>query len=94
LDSKYELIKKILKNGDICEMKTYDGKLIFGFYMDGCLYKDQDNNVIVELRGFELLIVAIRRPSCIRNAFACFKYGDLYNYRYAKYGTFETVYSE
>lgn len=39
-DMKYETVRSVLKNGDICELKTWDGKIIFGFYMDGYLYKD------------------------------------------------------
>lgn len=92
--AKYEFIRNILKNGDICELKTWDDKVYFGFYMDGYIYKDQENGVICALGGFEPQIIAIRRPQCLRNAFDCFKNGDLYNYDYTKYGAFDTVYSE
>ncbi|HCL4480369.1 TPA: hypothetical protein N2D99_002457 [Clostridium botulinum] len=89
---KYQIIKNTLLNGDICEMKTLDNKIIFGIYMDGCIYKTQDSGQVVALGGFEPNIVAIRRPLSMRNAFECFKYGDLYNYDYTKYGEFDTVY--
>ena len=91
---KYEIIRNILRNGDICESKTWDDKTIFGFYMDGYLYRNQKNDVIAQYGGFETQVTAIRRPRSLRNAFDCFKYGDLYNYDYNKYGKFDTVYSE
>lgn len=91
---KYKLIRDILKNGDICELKTWDGKIIFGLYMDNHLYRDQENNVVVQCGGFEEQITAIRRPQSLRNAFDCFKNADLYNYDFNKYGSFDTVYSE
>lgn len=91
---KYKIIRSIIKNGDICEMKTWDGKIIFGIYMDGHLYKDQENNIVVQLGGFEPMIIAIRRPQSMRNAFECFKYGDLFNYDYSKHGAFDTIYVE
>ncbi len=91
---KYEKMRNILKNGDICEFKTWDSKIFFAFYMDGYFYGDQENGVIVQKAGFENEILAIRRPQCLRNAFDCFKNGDLYNYDYTKYGKFDTVYSE
>jgi hypothetical protein len=91
---KYELIRSIIQNGDICEFKTWDNKIYFGFYMDGYIYRTQDNNIVVGMGGVEPYIIAIRRPKSMRNAFECFKYGDLYNYDYTKYGAFETVYEE
>jgi hypothetical protein len=91
---KYELIRSIIQNGDICEFKTWDNRIYFGFYMDGYIYRTQDNGVVAGLGGAESNIINIRRPKSMRNAFACFKHGDLYNYDYTKYGEFETVYSE
>lgn len=91
---KYEKIKNILKNGDICEFKTWDNKIYFGFYMDGYIYRTQDNGIVAGLGGAEPNIIAIRRPESMRNAFQCFRCGDYYNYDYTKYGKFETVYSE
>jgi len=94
MNNKYIKIKSILKNGDICEFKTWDGKIFFGFYMDGYFYIDQENKVVVQEAGCESQITTIRRPQCLRNSFDCFKNGDLYNYDYKKYGAFDTVYSE
>ena len=91
---KYEYIKSILKNGDICEFKTFDNNIWFGIYMDEHIYRTQNNMVIASLGGFEPQIIAIRRPQSMRNAFECFKYGDVYNYDYTKFRAFDTVYSE
>ena len=92
--SKYEKIKNLLKNGDICEFKTWNNKIYFGIYMDGYLYKNQENNVVCGMGGFEPNIIAIRRPQSMRNSFECFKYGDLYNYDYNQFGSFNTIYEE
>jgi hypothetical protein len=92
--NKYEKIINLIQNGDICEFKTWHGKIYFGFYMDGYIYRTQDNNVVAGLGGAEPNIIAIRRPKSMRNAFQCFKYGDFYNYDFRAYGEFETVYEE
>lgn len=94
MNNKYEKLTKLIKNGDICEFKTWDNKIYFAFYMDGYLYKKQENGLIVAIGGYEHNIVAIRRPECLRNAFQCFVDGDIYNYDYSKYGAFKTVYDE
>jgi hypothetical protein len=91
---KYEIVKSILKNGDICEMQTYENNIIFGIYMDDHLYITQKNMFVAELGGFEQNVIAIRRPQSMRNAFQCFKDGDIYNYDYTKYGSFDTVYTD
>ena len=93
-NDKYWNVKSLLQNGDICEFKTWDGKIYFAFYMDGYFYKDQENGVIVQLGGYENQVIAIRRPQSLRNAFDCFKNGELYNYEIGKYGVFDTIYSE
>jgi hypothetical protein len=92
MKSKYETIISLLKNGDICEFKTWDGKVYFAFYMDGYLYKKQEDGLVAALGGFEPNITAIRRPECIRNAFQCFVDGSTYDYDYNEYGAFDTVY--
>lgn len=90
----YKFVRDTLRNGDICEFKTWDNKITFGFYMDGHIYKNQSNDVVCGLGGVEEQIIAIRRPQSMRNAFDCFKNGDLYNYSYRKYGSFETIFEE
>lgn len=92
--NKCGYIKFIIRNGDICEFKTWDNKTFFGFYMDEYFYRDQENSLIVQCGGYEEQIIAIRRPQCMRNAFDCFKNGALYNYDYTKYGMFDTIYKE
>ena len=94
MNNKYEKIKSLLQNGDICEFKTCDSKVYFAFYMDGYFYKKQENRVVAAIGGYEPNITAIRRPECLRNAFQCFVDGDIYNYDYSKYGAFKTIYDE
>lgn len=89
---KYTLIKNTLKNGDICELKTWDNQIIFGIYMDEYLYRKQENGIVCGMGGFETQVIAIRRPCSMRNTFQCFTDGDIYNYNYKLYGEFETVY--
>ena len=93
-NDKHWNVKSLLQNGDICEFKTWDGNVYFCFYMDGYFYRDQLNNVICQIVGCESQVVAVRRPRSLRNAFDCFKNGDLYNYDISKYGAFDTIFSE
>ena len=84
---------EILKNGDICELDYHKG-ITFGLYMDGYLYKNQDNNVMCQIGGFEPMVVRVLRPSSMRNAFELFRYADNYNWNYEKYGKFDVVYEK
>ena len=94
LENKYWNVKSLLQNGDICEFKTHKGNIYFCFYMDGHFFKDQSNNVVCQVSGVESEVIAVRRPQSLRNAFDCFKNGDLFNYDITKYGAFDTIYSE
>jgi len=93
MNDKHWNVKSLLKNGDICEFRSFDGELYFRFYMDGYFYGDQPNHAICQTAGCESQVIAVRRPQCLRNAFDCFKNGDLYNYDISKYGAFDTIYS-
>lgn len=86
-------VSEILKNGDICELKYHKG-ITFGLYMDGYLYKNQDNDVMCQMSGFEPMVVRIMRPSSMRNTFAMFRYAENYNWNYDDYGKFDIVYSK
>ena len=90
---KYSIVRQTLRNGDICELDKWSKNIPFGIYMDGYLYKKQDNGLVVAIGGFEPMVTAIRRPECIRNAFQCFTDAGL-DYDYRKYGSFSTVYIE
>jgi hypothetical protein len=86
-------IRQILKNGDICELEYQKG-VTFGLYMDGYLYKNQDNDVMCQIGGFEPMVIRVVRPSSMRNAFELFRYANNYNFSYEKYGKFNIVYSK
>lgn len=97
MNIKYELIRGILKNGDICFMKTWDNKYTFGLYMDDRLYKTQSNDIVVALGGFEPQVVRIERSQSMRNAFDCFRHAPnmpVDDYDISQYGKFDTVYIE
>jgi|GEM_PF-6599975 len=79
------------QNGDLFEFKTYDGKTYFMFYMDGNLYQNQSNNVVAKVDGLIDQTIRLIRPSCLRNAFECFAYGDHYDTNYDSHGRFTYI---
>lgn len=84
-------LKEILKNGDICEY-VVNNKITFGFYMDGFIYSNLENNIISQLGGYEDFIIKVMRPCCLGNSFSLFKYADNYNWNYSDYGEFKLIY--
>ncbi|NFI95122.1 hypothetical protein FC961_12115 [Clostridium botulinum] len=54
-------IKKILKNGDICEILSAKGKT-FSLYIEGKLYGVLPNDNIHEIEEIEQSILSILRP--------------------------------
>ncbi len=66
-------IKKVLKNGDICEILSAKGKT-FSLYIEGKLYEVLPNDNIHEIEEFEEYILSILRPKNIEFALEIWRY--------------------
>lgn len=66
-------IRKILRNGDICEILSAKGKT-FSLYIEGKLYEVLPNDNIHEIEDFEQSILTILRPKHLGIALEILRY--------------------
>lgn len=92
--TKYEKIKLLIRDGDICDFINAEHGRMFGIYLGGELHYTQENGVVATLSGFESQITVIRRPYSMRTALTCFREEPVYNYNYKKYNDFTIIYDE
>ncbi|MNL91124.1 hypothetical protein D3C81_08520 [compost metagenome] len=92
--TKYEKVKLLIRDGDICDFINSEHGRMFGIYLGGELHYTQENGVVATLSGFESQITVIRRPYSLRTSLTCFKEEPVYNYDYKKYTDFNIIYDE